>query len=144
MQKKFCYLMRKGWWLGMPKHPSDWNAKLYFDGSQHFSVFYLLSCYNLMYKEYQTSKNPMHFLLWPFSRTTFQNLIRFEVKMQGRAREAGEINKSLLTLGRVINALVEHSAHIPYRLISIWVHSLWFSTPPLHMFYDFANTGIAS
>ncbi|GLT89628.1 hypothetical protein SLE2022_076050 [Rubroshorea leprosula] len=32
-----------------------------------------------------------------------------------RAREAGEINKSLLTLGRVINALVEHSAHIPYR-----------------------------
>lgn len=39
--------------------------------------------------------------------------------VQGRAREAGEINKSLLTLGRVINALVEHSAHIPYRFISI-------------------------
>lgn len=35
---------------------------------------------------------------------------------QGRAREAGEINKSLLTLGRVINALVEHLGHIPYRL----------------------------
>lgn len=35
--------------------------------------------------------------------------------LQGRAREAGEINKSLLTLGRVINALVEHSSHIPYR-----------------------------
>lgn len=34
---------------------------------------------------------------------------------EGRAREAGEINKSLLTLGRVINTLVEHSAHIPYR-----------------------------
>uniref|UniRef100_A0A5B7BVW2 Kinesin motor domain-containing protein n=1 Tax=Davidia involucrata TaxID=16924 RepID=A0A5B7BVW2_DAVIN len=34
---------------------------------------------------------------------------------EGRAREAGEINKSLLTLGRVINALVEHSAHVPYR-----------------------------
>ncbi|GAB4833750.1 hypothetical protein Ancab_031999 [Ancistrocladus abbreviatus] len=34
---------------------------------------------------------------------------------EGRAREAGEINKSLLTLGRVINALVEHSVHIPYR-----------------------------
>ncbi|XP_078179140.1 kinesin-like protein KIN-5A isoform X1 [Carex rostrata] len=33
----------------------------------------------------------------------------------GRAREAGEINKSLLTLGRVINALVEHSVHVPYR-----------------------------
>lgn len=41
----------------------------------------------------------------------------FEVDklLQGRAREAGEINKSLLTLGRVINALVEHSGHIPYR-----------------------------
>ncbi|KAL3531852.1 hypothetical protein ACH5RR_005373 [Cinchona calisaya] len=34
---------------------------------------------------------------------------------EGRAREAGEINKSLLTLGRVINALVEHSVHVPYR-----------------------------
>ncbi|KAF5823551.1 putative plus-end-directed kinesin ATPase [Helianthus annuus] len=33
----------------------------------------------------------------------------------GRAREAGEINKSLLTLGRVINSLVEHSGHVPYR-----------------------------
>ncbi|KAH3902605.1 Kip1p SCDLUD_000185 [Saccharomycodes ludwigii] len=32
-----------------------------------------------------------------------------------RAQEAGVINKSLLTLGRVINALVDHSAHIPYR-----------------------------
>ncbi|GFZ20555.1 P-loop containing nucleoside triphosphate hydrolases superfamily protein [Actinidia rufa] len=34
---------------------------------------------------------------------------------EGRAREAGEINKSLLTLGRVINTLVEHSGHVPYR-----------------------------
>lgn len=34
---------------------------------------------------------------------------------QGRAREAGEINKSLLTLGRVITALVEHLGHVPYR-----------------------------
>ncbi|KAJ8440238.1 hypothetical protein Cgig2_024003 [Carnegiea gigantea] len=34
---------------------------------------------------------------------------------ESRAREAGEINKSLLTLGRCINALVEHSGHIPYR-----------------------------
>ncbi|XP_039042768.1 kinesin-like protein KIN-5C [Hibiscus syriacus] len=33
----------------------------------------------------------------------------------GRAREAGEINKSLLTLGRVITALVEHLGHVPYR-----------------------------
>ncbi|PHH63317.1 hypothetical protein CDD81_6091 [Ophiocordyceps australis] len=32
-----------------------------------------------------------------------------------RATEAGLINKSLLTLGRVINALVDHSEHIPYR-----------------------------
>ncbi len=32
-----------------------------------------------------------------------------------RAREAGNINQSLLTLGRVINALVEHHGHIPYR-----------------------------
>ncbi|GAB2274291.1 Kinesin-like protein KIN-5D [Dionaea muscipula] len=34
---------------------------------------------------------------------------------EGRAREAGEINKSLLTLGRVINSLVEHAGHVPYR-----------------------------
>lgn len=32
-----------------------------------------------------------------------------------RAVEAGSINKSLLTLGRVINALVDKSSHIPYR-----------------------------
>ena len=32
-----------------------------------------------------------------------------------RATEAGLINKSLLTLGRVINALVDRSSHIPYR-----------------------------
>ncbi|KAI1816832.1 kinesin-domain-containing protein [Poronia punctata] len=32
-----------------------------------------------------------------------------------RAAEAGLINKSLLTLGRVINALVDHNSHIPYR-----------------------------
>jgi len=31
------------------------------------------------------------------------------------ARESGMINQSLLTLGRVINALVERSTHIPYR-----------------------------
>ena len=34
-----------------------------------------------------------------------------------RAAEAGLINKSLLTLGRVINALVERSSHIPYRFV---------------------------
>ncbi|KAK4166306.1 putative kinesin-like protein bimC [Cladorrhinum sp. PSN259] len=32
-----------------------------------------------------------------------------------RAAEAGLINKSLLTLGRVINALTDRSPHIPYR-----------------------------
>ncbi|EMR11502.1 hypothetical protein PNEG_00515 [Pneumocystis murina B123] len=32
-----------------------------------------------------------------------------------RAREAGMINQSLLTLGRVINSLVDKSQHIPYR-----------------------------
>lgn len=32
-----------------------------------------------------------------------------------RAREAGNINQSLLTLGRVITALVEHHPHVPYR-----------------------------
>ncbi|KAG5363326.1 Kinesin-like protein bimC [Yarrowia sp. B02] len=32
-----------------------------------------------------------------------------------RAREAGSINQSLLTLGRVINSLVDGTPHIPYR-----------------------------
>ncbi|KAG0207539.1 kinesin motor protein cin8 [Mortierella sp. GBA30] len=32
-----------------------------------------------------------------------------------QAKEAGRINQSLLTLGRVINSLVERSQHIPYR-----------------------------
>ncbi|KAI8619445.1 P-loop containing nucleoside triphosphate hydrolase protein [Chytriomyces sp. MP71] len=34
---------------------------------------------------------------------------------RGRAKEAGMINQSLLTLGRVINSLVEKGMHIPYR-----------------------------
>nr|XP_043639211.1 peroxidase 10-like [Erigeron canadensis] len=38
-----------------------------------------------------------------------------ELVKYGRAREAGEISKSLLTLGRIINALVEHSGHVPSR-----------------------------
>lgn len=41
------------------------------------------------------------------------------VIFKGRAREAGEINKSLLTLGRVISALVEHLGHIPYRFFPL-------------------------
>eukprot|EP00466_Bigelowiella_natans_P003548 jgi/Bigna1/57657/fgenesh1_pm.23_\ len=32
-----------------------------------------------------------------------------------RAKEAGKINQSLLTLGRVINALVEQHSYVPYR-----------------------------
>lgn len=32
-----------------------------------------------------------------------------------RAREAGNINQSLLTLGRVITCLVEKAPHVPYR-----------------------------
>lgn len=35
--------------------------------------------------------------------------------IKGRAREAGNINQSLLTLGRVITALVDRHPHIPYR-----------------------------
>uniref|UniRef100_A0A0K0FVH7 Kinesin-like protein n=1 Tax=Strongyloides venezuelensis TaxID=75913 RepID=A0A0K0FVH7_STRVS len=34
---------------------------------------------------------------------------------KGSAREAGNINTSLLALGQVINALTEKSSHIPYR-----------------------------
>jgi hypothetical protein len=35
--------------------------------------------------------------------------------VQMRAKEAGKINTSLLTLGRVINALVDRASFIPYR-----------------------------
>ncbi|KAL6189689.1 hypothetical protein ACLB2K_036092 [Fragaria x ananassa] len=38
-------------------------------------------------------------------------------RLTGRAWAGGEINKSLLTLGRVINAIFEHSGHIPWVLI---------------------------
>ena len=34
---------------------------------------------------------------------------------QARAKEAGNINKSLLTLGRVINTLVDKGPYVPYR-----------------------------
>ncbi|KAK3012963.1 hypothetical protein RJ639_009000, partial [Escallonia herrerae] len=43
-----------------------------------------------------------------------ENILRSGAR-EGRAREAGEINKSLLTLGRVINARVVLSGHVPYR-----------------------------
>ena len=44
-----------------------------------------------------------------------------------RAREAGNINQSLLTLGRVITALVERAPHVPYRYVGIkwWGKNLW-------------------
>eukprot|EP01066_Platyproteum_vivax_P015821 Platyproteum_vivax@DN6941_c0_g2_i1.p1 len=35
--------------------------------------------------------------------------------IKNRAKEAGMINQSLLTLGRVITALVEHTPYVPYR-----------------------------
>ncbi|KAI9785564.1 MAG: kinesin motor protein cin8 [Peltula sp. TS41687] len=43
-----------------------------------------------------------------------ENIQRSGAEKQ-RAAEAGLINKSLLTLGRVINALVDRGSHIPYR-----------------------------
>ncbi|CAN1820918.1 Kinesin-like protein KIN-5C [Linum perenne] len=46
-----------------------------------------------------------------------ENISRSSVR-EGHAREAGEINKSLLTLDRVISALVEHLGHVSYRFIT--------------------------
>lgn len=43
-----------------------------------------------------------------------ENISRSGAK-QERAREAGNINQSLLTLGRVITALVEGNSFVPYR-----------------------------
>lgn len=39
--------------------------------------------------------------------------------VERRAREAGNINQSLLTLGRVITSLVERAPHIPYRYFNL-------------------------
>jgi kinesin family protein 11 len=39
--------------------------------------------------------------------------------VERRAREAGNINQSLLTLGRVITSLVERGPHIPYRSVGV-------------------------
>ena len=41
-----------------------------------------------------------------------------------RAREAGNINQSLLTLGRVITSLVERAPHIPYRFLTHFIQYL--------------------
>ncbi|KAI8553746.1 hypothetical protein RHMOL_Rhmol05G0040300 [Rhododendron molle] len=43
------------------------------------------------------------------------NLVDLAGAREGHSREVEKINKSFLTLGRVINALVEHLKHIPYR-----------------------------
>lgn len=43
-----------------------------------------------------------------------ENISRSGAK-DSRAREAGEINKSLVALGRVITALVDKLGHVPYR-----------------------------
>jgi len=48
--------------------------------------------------------------------------------VEKRAREAGNINQSLLTLGRVITALVEHAPHVPYRSVQallVTTHTLF-------------------
>lgn len=47
-----------------------------------------------------------------------ENIARSGAKNK-QAKEAGHINQSLLTLGRVITALVEHLSHIPYRFVSV-------------------------
>ena len=39
--------------------------------------------------------------------------------VEKRAREAGNINQSLLTLGRCITALVDRAPHIPYRCVCV-------------------------
>ena len=72
-------------------------------------------------KNFNTLNKTHHFLEKGFvKRRTTETLLNKNVlkrgkKLQGRAREEGEINKSLLTLGCVINALIEHSGHVPYR-----------------------------
>ncbi|CAR27056.1 hypothetical protein ZYGR_0I03290 [Zygosaccharomyces rouxii] len=43
-----------------------------------------------------------------------ENISRSGAQHQ-RAKEAGSINQSLLTLGRVINSLADKSAHVPFR-----------------------------
>lgn len=42
--------------------------------------------------------------------------------VERRAREAGNINQSLLTLGRVITSLVERAPHIPYRFSIFFIY----------------------
>jgi hypothetical protein len=44
----------------------------------------------------------------------FSNIRKVANLEKGARSQAGMINKSLLTLGRVITALTEHSPHVPY------------------------------
>lgn len=44
--------------------------------------------------------------------------------IERRACEAGNINKSLLTLGRCITSLVEQTPHIPYRYLNVYGNKL--------------------
>ena len=54
--------------------------------------------------------------LFPFARAVAgSECIGKSGAVQMRAKEAGRINQSLLTLGRVINALVDRASFIPYR-----------------------------
>jgi hypothetical protein len=41
------------------------------------------------------------------------------------AKEAGNINKSLLTLGRVIHALASNEKHVPYRYAPVANRRRW-------------------
>ncbi|XP_072752743.1 uncharacterized protein [Anoplolepis gracilipes] len=55
--------------------------------------------------------------IWTFLKTDLagsENIRRSDA-VDRRAREARNINQSLLTLGRVITSLVERAPHIPYR-----------------------------
>lgn len=52
-----------------------------------------------------------------------------------RAREAGNINQSLLTLGRVITALVEKRPHVPYRCGPLLTH-IWPQMRPVWTFHS--------
>ncbi|KAI4373494.1 hypothetical protein MLD38_011615 [Melastoma candidum] len=56
---------------------------------------------------------------------------------EGRAREAVESNKSLLTPGRVINALVEHSGHVPYRRKTCIIATI---SPSIHCLEETLST----
>lgn len=53
-----------------------------------------------------------------------------------RAREAGNINQSLLTLGRVITSLVEHTPHVPYRYVLFPLIFLFYKYMQMFLYCD--------